>query len=402
MLLTVSFGKSESPTASPLSPTEWGAFAGWLKETGSAPGDLLNGDVSALLQCWDHPKVTLERLQALLGRGAMLGFALEKWQRAGLWVLTRSDPEYPERLKRLLGRTAPAVLFGCGNESQLNKSGVAVVGSRRASNADIGFAEKIGRQAAECGRLVVSGGAAGVDQAAMLGALKAEGTAIGVLANNLLRAATSAKYRRPLMSGDLTLISPFNPEVRFFVGNAMARNKYIYCLAEESVVVSSVLDNGGTWTGAVENLKNGWVPLRVKQTETPGSGNPKLVKLGGQWLDNPDDLVCIASPEDGEQSEARDGDIQPLRQGGSPQPGSARGHPSRRESTDFADELYEKVRSLVIDLCTEPKLAKDIADALGVTKPTADVWIKRLLEERALERATRPVRYVVREKDLVD
>lgn len=369
MLLTVSFGKSESQTANPLSPTEWGKFAGWLKNRGGDPSDLLKDDLSGLLQDWEHPKVTVERLQALLNRGAMLGFALEKWQRAGLWVLTRSDDEYPGRLKQLLGRTAPAVLFGCGNKKLLNASGIAVVGARHADDADIHFAESIGRHAAECGKLVVSGGAAGVDQEAMLGALHAEGTAIGVLSENLLRYATSAKYRSHLISTDLVLTSPFNPEARFHVGNAMARNKYVYCLAEEAVVVSSTRDKGGTWNGAVENLKKGWVPLWVKRTEAQGSGNPYLVERGGRWLENLDDLVQTVSAE---------------------------GAPSNPPS----EELYVKVRSLVTDLCAEPKRAGDLAAALGVTKPTADAWIKRMVEEGDLKKIPRPVQYVVQEKGL--
>ena len=73
-----------------------------------------------LLGDWHHSKVTGERIEALLGRGAMLGFALEKWQRAGLWVLMRSDPEYPRRLKQRLGRKAPSILFGCGNKNLLS------------------------------------------------------------------------------------------------------------------------------------------------------------------------------------------------------------------------------------------------------------------------------------------
>ena len=385
VLLTVSFGKSESGIAKPLAPMEWGDFAGWLKERELAPGDLLKGDLSDLLQDWEHPKVTVERLQALLNRGAMLGFALEKWQRAGLWVLTRSEVEYPKRLKQRLGRAAPAILFGCGNKDLLNASGIAVVGSRHADDAEFHFAESIGRQVAGCGRLVVSGGAAGVDQAAMLGALHAEGTAIGVLADNLLRSVTSARYRKHLMSGDLALISPFNPEVRFHVGNAMARNKYVYCLAEEAVVVSSTHDNGGTWNGAVENLKNRWVPLFVNRTDTPGSGNPKLVELGGRWLEHAEDLVASAS-SGAEHSNGPSGDIQP----------SCRG-----KSIDFAEELYGKVRSLVADLCTEPKQAVEMADALRVTKRQADAWIKLLVNEGVLKKITRPVRYVVREKDLI-
>lgn len=304
MLLTVSFGKSDTDRAHPLTPTEWGKFASWLKGKALTPADLLKSDLSSVLESWDHPKVTLDRLHALLNRGAALGFALEKWQRAGLWVLTRSDRDYPKRLKQRLGWKTPPTLFGSGNRRLLNGTGIAVVGGRHADEGDIDFAERVGQRAAECGRQIVSGGAAGVDRAAMLGALDAEGTAIGVLADNLLRSATSARYRPHLMSGKLTLISPFNPESRFLIGNAMARNKYIYCLAQNAIVVSSTPDSGGTWNGAVENLRQGWVPLAVKQTNAPDSGNPKLVSLGARWLTGLDDPAFHMETEEANQEEA--------------------------------------------------------------------------------------------------
>ena len=307
MLLTVSFGKPDSDAARPLTPTEWGAFASWLKDNALAPEDLLQGTPAAVLEGWQHPKhpkVTLERLQALLNRGAALGFALEKWQRAGLWVLTRSDADYPKLLKQRLGRTTPAVLFGCGNKDLLSGNGTAVVGSRHATDADIAFAEEVGQRAAACGQQIVSGGAAGVDRSAMLAALNAEGTALGVLADSLLRSATSATYRKHLMSGHLALVSPFNPEARFLVGNAMARNKYIYCLSHNAIVISSTPESGGTWSGAIENLKKGWVPLWVKPTDTPNSGNPKLVEQGAQWLTNLDDSAFNIEASDTAQGQA--------------------------------------------------------------------------------------------------
>ena len=304
MLLTVSFGKSDTDTARPLTPTEWGKFASWLKDKALTPEDLLKSDIASLLEGWDHPKVTLERVDALLNRGAALGFALEKWQRAGLWVLTRSDPDYPKCLKQRLGRKTPPTLFGSGSRNLLNGNSIAVVGGRHADEGDMDFAERVGQRAAECGRQVVSGGAAGVDRAAMLGALDAEGTAIGVLADNLLRSATSARYRQHLMSGNLALVSPFSPEARFLIGNAMARNKYIYCLAQSAIVVSSTPDSGGTWNGAVENLRQGWVPLAVKQTNALDSGNPKLASLGARWLKGLDDPAFHMDPEDASQEQA--------------------------------------------------------------------------------------------------
>ena len=33
----------------------------------------------------------------------------------------------------------------------------------------------------------------------------------------------------------------------------------IYCLADTAIVISSTADKGGTWTGAIENLKIAWV-----------------------------------------------------------------------------------------------------------------------------------------------
>ena len=130
----------------------------------------------------------------------------------------------------------------------------------------------------------MSGGARGIDEAAMQGALAHEGTGIGVLADSLLRAATSAKYRKALMANNLVLISPFNPEAGFDVGNAMSRNKYIYCLADAAVVVSSTKNKGGTWNGAIENLRQKWVPLWVKSSSESSSGNAELVRQGGRWL----------------------------------------------------------------------------------------------------------------------
>ncbi len=395
MLLNVSFGKSEAAKVKPLTPVEWGEFAGWLKDQSLGPGDLLSCNLSDMLEHWEHPKLTVERTQALLDRGPALGFALEKWQRAGLWVVTRSDADYPRRLKHRLKRAAPAILFGCGNRELLNASSIAVVGSRHACDADIDFAARIGRRAAECGELVVSGGAAGVDHAAMFGALHAEGTAVGVLAENLLRAATSTKYRQHLMSGDLALVSPFNPEAPFVVGNAMARNKYVYCLAHDAIVVCSTPGRGGTWNGAVENLKREWVPLWVKPTEAEDSGNPELVKLGGQWLQGLDDPVFGANSRGGDSSSTTSQPNATAGKAGLPTE-------AEDETTDPAQALYRKVRSLVAAICVEPKQAAAIADALGVTKPTANAWIRRLVEERVLEKVSKPLRYVAREKDLVE
>ncbi len=173
LLLTSYFSKSAGD-AKPLSPTEWGRFALWLNEQCKTPADLVTADPRAVLQGWQDDKISLERIEQLLGRGHALALALEKWSRAGIWVLTRSDADYPKLLKQRLRNNAPPVLFGCGNARLLNQSGVCVVGARKADDADLGYASALGERIAVSGLSVVSGGARGVDEAAMQGGLKQE------------------------------------------------------------------------------------------------------------------------------------------------------------------------------------------------------------------------------------
>ncbi len=306
MLLTVSLGKPDNADEKPLSVREWSRLAAWLKEREIEPSDLLKGDLKSKLSGWMDRSVTLSRLEHLIGRGGTLGLALERWRRVGIWVIARPELEYPDRLKRRLQLASPPILFGCGNKALLGRGGIAVVGSRAADREEIEFTEDLGKEAAQQGFSIVSGGARGVDESAMLGALRSEGTAIGVLADSLLRSGTSERFRKYLLSGDLVLTTPFNPEAGFNVGNAMSRNRYIYGLADAAIVISSTPDKGGTWNGALEDLKAAWVPLWVKRTKNEKSGNPELVRRGARWL--PDDLTSLDQLMNGSTGRTEDSD----------------------------------------------------------------------------------------------
>jgi predicted Rossmann fold nucleotide-binding protein DprA/Smf involved in DNA uptake len=271
----------------PLTLTEWGRLAAWLKQRSLRPGNLLSNEGRKELAAWGDDRVSRPRLENLLGRGVALALAVEAWQRAGLWVMTRSAPDYPRRLKALLGARSPTVLFGSGPRALMSAAAIAVVGSRRAGQADLESATRLGAQIARAGYCLVSGGARGIDQAAMAGALDAGGQAVGVLADSLLKAVVANRWRAALQRGALTLISPEQPKAGFTAGRAMARNRYVYCLAQAAVVVHSGTA-GGTWSGAMENLRHGWVPLWVKRTGDPHAGNATLVANGGVWL--PDQL----------------------------------------------------------------------------------------------------------------
>jgi predicted Rossmann fold nucleotide-binding protein DprA/Smf involved in DNA uptake len=195
-----------------------------------------------------------------------------------VWVTSRNESDYPERLYRLK-QNAPPLIYGCGEKKLLSRGGLAIVGSRDVDATGEEFTRRAAASAAREAMQVVSGGARGVDQLAMLAALEAGGTVVGVLADSLLRSATSGKAREAIQDGRLTLISPFDPEAGFNVGNAMQRNKYVYAMADFGLVVSAGYNEGGTWSGAVEQLeKLHLTPIFVRAGDDVPEGNRQLLR----------------------------------------------------------------------------------------------------------------------------
>lgn len=439
ILLTVRFGKQQEK---PLTINEWSNLSKQLKENKLPPSILLQEDPKYLPCQWKKAEIDHHRIKSLLDRGGALGFALEKWQRSGLWIISQSDKDYPARLIRRLGTKAPPILFGYGNQNLLNKGGIAVVGSRNADQEDLDLTKVLGYEAARQGYSIISGGARGVDEGAMLETLENEGTAIGVIANDLLRSALSRKYREYLLSGDLVLTSPFNPESGFNVGNAMARNKYIYCLADAAIVVNSTSGKGGTWAGAIEGLKSEWIPVWVQKKEFKKTGNLDLLEMGAVWLPNNlssiKDLMKIDSSEYSEpdfyeiflkkilkrlQEEPlervkieADFKLHPdqinewLKRGEKDEVIKKRINPVRYElqsvslfNVSTSNELncvdfkldpfklfLDKLNRLTSDT---PLQIKDIVKQLGLLPKQVRVWLNRGVEEGYIEKLNRPVRY---------
>ena len=422
LLLTAHFAKVSEQAVRPLTPTEWGRFALWLKEKSLTPEQLMVGQHGKLLNGWSDKTITLDRIQSLMDRGSALALAMEKWLRAGLWVMTRSESDYPMRLKERLKTNSPAILFGCGNRALLNTGGLAVVGSRNATEQDLAYSRNLGALAAGNGYSIVSGGARGMDEAAMLGALEAEGTVIGVLADNLLRACCSAKYRRYLKANNLVLISTCHPEARFHAGNAMQRNKYIYSLSDAAMVVHSG-KQGGTWSGALENIKKRWVPLWVKRTSDSKAGNAAIVQAGGIWAPESVEDIDFSSlfstqsavtgadkdsfsqatnkvyaneqPDESTPASKMSNDSTPMLYadtGVTDADASLSQQASSRPTgeLDFYDLFLKKAESLCSD---GPKTQDELIEALDLSKTQLNTWLKRAVGEEKLKKFTRPVRY---------
>jgi len=283
LLLCAKLGQGEAqPAAKPLTTRQYSALERWLQGRSLRPRDLLQPNGRAQLSNIQLHEVAQDQIESLLDRGTALGLLVERWTNSGIWIVSREDQPYPSRYKNYLQHKAPPMVYGVGEHSSLQYGGLAVVGSRHASEEETTFAQRIGAACADQKIPVISGAAKGIDSESMMAAINQGGTAIGVLADGLGRAAIAPPHHEAILDGRLTLISPYEPESRWFAFTAMERNKLIYALADAALVVASSDEQGGTWSGAVEALKQRQVPIYVKVSGEIPAGNRKLIQSGAQ------------------------------------------------------------------------------------------------------------------------
>ena len=415
LLLCGELGQRAGNGLKPLGLRQYNTLANWLRTEGLRPGDLLTQDGQAKLGGLQTAEVNPDRITPLLERGAALALVVERWERSGLWVISRSDAAYPERLKRYLGQAAPPILYGVGSKSLLNRGGLAVVGSRDRSDEDGDFARRVGEHCAQEGIAIISGAAKGIDRDAMVGALDAGGWALGVLAEGLAKTATSGQYRSGLVSDHLTLVSPSDPDSRWFAYTAMERNKLLYGLSDAALVVASAAESGGTWAGATEALQHGRVKVFVKSTGVVAPGNPKLVRMGGipfpeePWTDLG---VLLTAPEDkngklfsptpplpAATERAEDApvittadvrrtalEIAPAEEQASEPAVLANGEPT--------SDAYALVIDAILSLLKEPQADEWLAERMCVRVAQIKDWLDRGVREGKIVKLKKPVRYV--------
>lgn len=403
-------GRSGSSSSELLTHGEFGRLARQLCDDGHEPGDLLQPGSHELASKY-LATFGSERVKRLLARGFQLSQAIERWQSRAIWVISRADADYPKRLKMRLKDAAPAILYGCGDNKILETGGLAIVGSRHVDEALVEYTESIGRLSASAHLTVLSGGARGIDQAAMRGALQAGGHVVGILSDSLERVALVREHREFLMEGRLVLISPYDPAAGFDVGHAMHRNKLIYGLADAALVVSSDYQTGGTWAGATEQLeKLHFVPVYIRSNGSAGKGLEALRKKGALPWPNPETPEALLSGlrvDDNLVKRTFNFKQEEL-------PLNIREEPVAKYESESvpvsgeqvsilqpaapmaapADELFAKVKQLLLRM-NAPKSVSEVAAELQISKGQAKDWLQRLVKEGVLDTKQKPLRYFV-------
>jgi predicted Rossmann fold nucleotide-binding protein DprA/Smf involved in DNA uptake len=359
---------SQKEDASPLELREYNRLSDWLGAHEMAVSALLSDEVLTSID-WAEVKLERERVGGLLQRGAALALAVEKWTGAGLWILSREDDAYPNRLRSHLGRSAPSLLFGVGEPAALDRGGLAIVGSRDIDAEGEAYTAEVARQCAQENIQVVSGGARGVDGMALSAVFQAGGHAVAALPEGLAKASLAARYREGIREERLVLVSPYAPHAGFTVGNAMGRNRLIYALGDAALIVNATLRSGGTWAGAEEELKRESPrPVFVRLTGASLEGNEELLKMGARAF--PD------APWDEGFGETIFGPV------ADPGPAEA-----------FAIASYDLALPRILELLAVPRDAAALAALLAAQPMQVKEWLDRAVREGHVVKSGRPAKF---------
>jgi predicted Rossmann fold nucleotide-binding protein DprA/Smf involved in DNA uptake len=352
----------------PLTAREWqGLSERLVNSEWTRPSDLMRHTPAELHRDLDLEIGIAERLARLLARGGQLAFELERLAGKGIWVMTRADETYPQRLEKLLGPSAPPVLYGSGLQDLLRLPALAILGSREADDDALSFARGLAHECARHRVAVISGGARGVDLEAMEAAIEAGGVAVGVTAEPLEHLVRRPALRLPLTEGTLTLLTPFHPATRWRASNAMRRNRIVYAMSGAAVVAATAAGSGGTWTGAIENLQHGWVPLYVR--DGADRGGDALARAGAIRLPEPSIRgIDVNRLFHGPHSAGRPTDSQQTL-------------PAADPGESQATDVFWAVWPLLESSLRHPRSEREVAEQLNLQLGQTRAWLDRAVKE---------------------
>src|SRR6266581_754459 len=210
---------------------------------------------------------------------------------AGCILLNWTEPEYPQSLLQIYD--PPVLLYVRGDPQVLNLPSIGIVGTRRPTLYGTQMAQRLGRELAARGLVVVSGLARGIDAMGHQGAMAANGRAIGVLGTGIdvcYPKENKKLYEKVLERG--AIISEFPLRTHPAPENFPVRNRIVAGMPLGVVIVEGAQYSGSLITArlAMEFGREVFgVPGNV--TQAVSFAPNQLIKQGAKLVTSADDVI---------------------------------------------------------------------------------------------------------------
>jgi DNA processing protein len=207
-------------------------------------------------------------------------------------AVTLADDNYPPLLREIID--PPLALHLRGDRSLLQREGVAVVGSRRASPYALNAARRIAEPlAGQAGLVIVSGLARGIDAAAHEAALDTGGTTIAVLGTGIdviYPRSHTRLFKRIEEQG--LIVSEFPPGTAPLAANFPMRNRVISGLTRGTVIVEATSRSGSLITARMAAEQGREVFAVPGSIFSSGSvGTHRLIQYGAKLVHDANDVL---------------------------------------------------------------------------------------------------------------
>lgn len=258
-------------------------------------------DLKLALPGQDRTRALGEELEPQTGRRAQMmsaartraAGALAEAGRTAIHPVAAGRENYPDLLTHL--PDPPIVLWTAGIAATLALPAVALVGSRRATPAGLACANRLGRELARAGLVVVSGMARGIDAAAHRGALESGGRTVAVLGCGL--DVVYPREHRDLADSIRStgcLVSEFPPGTPPLPRHFPLRNRLISGVSLGVVVVEAAERSGSLITARMA-LEQGRDVMAVPGGVVSGChrGCHALIKDGAHLVETAADVLTV-------------------------------------------------------------------------------------------------------------
>jgi DNA processing protein len=210
---------------------------------------------------------------------------------AGCGLLNWTEPEYPQTLLQIYD--PPVLLYVRGDAQVLNLPSLSIVGTRKPTLYGTHMAQRLGRDLAARGLVIVSGMARGIDAIGHQGAMDAHGRAIGVLGTGIdvcYPKENKKLYEKVLERG--AIISEFPLRTHPAPENFPVRNRIVAGMPLGVVVVEGAQYSGSLITARLA-MEFGREVFGVPGNATqPVSFAPnQLIKQGAKLVTCAEDVI---------------------------------------------------------------------------------------------------------------
>lgn len=202
------------------------------------------------------------------------------------------DKKYPKQFNLI--KNKPQRIYVQGNIELLNKSCIAIVGSRRYSEYGMKIAKKFTRELVNEGFVIVSGLAIGIDSFAHEECINSGGKTIAIIAsgfNNIYPEENKSLYKK-ILEANGCIITEYSPETKIDNKNFPIRNRLISGLCVGTLVIEAGYRSGTGITARLckeQNRKLFCIPNSLESKNSFGVNN--LIKKGAILVTSTEDIV---------------------------------------------------------------------------------------------------------------